>query len=129
MDIDMTQVLLGLLNLIFALIMTFIVPPARKQLIENRWTDQAKIAIQAAEMLYGAGRGDEKKQYVYDYLVSKGLKFNPQEIDALIESGVMDLKKEILEVNEEWLQPVNEELFVMNGMPDKCTDGRTGEVL
>lgn len=51
------------------------------------------IAVEAAEMIYvGAGRGEEKKQYVIDFLNSKGFTLNTAEIENLIEAAVLELK-------------------------------------
>ena len=51
-------------------------------------------AVEAAEMVYnGAGRGAEKKAYVLDYLTRKGYKLDSDNIDKLIESAVLELKK------------------------------------
>ena len=44
-------------------------------------------------MIYvGAGRGEEKKQYVIDCLNSKGFTLNTAEIENLIEAAVLELK-------------------------------------
>ena len=44
-------------------------------------------------MIYvGAGRGEEKKQYVIDFLNSKGFTLNTAEIENLIEAAVLELK-------------------------------------
>ena len=51
------------------------------------------IAVEAAEMIYvGAGRDEEKKQYVIDFLNSKGFTLNTAEIENLIEAAVLELK-------------------------------------
>ena len=53
----------------------------------------SSIAVEAAEMIYvGAGRGEEKKQYVIDFLNSKGFTLNTAEIENLIEAAVLELK-------------------------------------
>lgn len=52
------------------------------------------IAVEAAEMIYtGTGRGEEKKQYVLDFLNSKGFTLNTAEIENLIEPAVLQLKQ------------------------------------
>lgn len=53
------------------------------------------IAVEAAEMIYvGTGRGQEKKDYVVQFLNSKGFTLNVTEIENLIEAAVMELKLE-----------------------------------
>ena len=52
------------------------------------------VAVEAAEMIYtGTGRGEEKKQYVLDFLNSKGFTLNTAEIENLIEPAVLQLKQ------------------------------------
>ena len=44
-------------------------------------------------MIYvGDGRGEEKKQYVIEFLNSKGFTLNTAEIENLIEAAVLELK-------------------------------------
>ena len=45
-------------------------------------------------MIYNsAGRGEEKKAYVIQYLNEKGFNLDTATIDALIESAVLELKQ------------------------------------
>ena len=45
----------------------------------------------AEQIIKGSGKGKEKKQYVMDFLLSKGITFDTDEIEALIESEVYKL--------------------------------------
>ena len=57
-----------------------------------------KIGVTAAEQVFtGAGRGDEKKAYVIDFLKKHGYILDDERIDALIESAVFEMKNGILE--------------------------------
>ena len=47
-------------------------------------------AVQAAEQLFGAGKGVEKKQYVTELLVDLGLDIT-DDVDAMIEAAVREL--------------------------------------
>lgn len=53
-------------------------------------------AVQAAEQVYGSGKGQEKKAYALNvaekYLSAKGIKLDLEIIDAYIESAVKDRK-------------------------------------
>ena len=52
------------------------------------------VAVEAAEMIYvGSGRGQEKKEYVLDFLNNKGFTLNIAEIENLIEAAVLKLKQ------------------------------------
>lgn len=45
-------------------------------------------------MIYvGTGRGEKKKQYVVEFLNSKGFTLNTKEIENLIEAAVLELKQ------------------------------------
>lgn len=95
--IDLTQVITAVFTLIFALITAFLIPYLKSKLSAEQldtiimWVD---IAVQAAEMIYvGAGRGEEKKQYVLNFLKEKGFTLNTAEIENLIESAVLSLKQ------------------------------------
>ncbi len=50
------------------------------------------VAVQAAEMIYNEkGQGKDKKQYVIDFLTSKGIKITMDDLDVLIEAAVKEL--------------------------------------
>lgn len=81
---------------ILGAILTYIVGPyiLSKTTKEQRedyyfWT---KLAVQAAEQIYREkGQGKLKKEYVVDFLVSKGINLTVQELDVLIEAAVKEL--------------------------------------
>ena len=54
-----------------------------------------KIAVYAAEQIFGSGTGLQKKQYVIEYLASKGLYVDEEvissDLNAMIESAVYEL--------------------------------------
>ena len=95
--IDLTQVIITAITLILACISAFLTPYLKSKLKAEQfdyiimWVN---IAVEAAEMVYtGTGRGEEKKQYVLDFLNSKGFTLNTAEIENLIESAVLQLKQ------------------------------------
>lgn len=51
------------------------------------------MAVQAAEQLFGAGAGEQKKEYVQTYLAQAGVsgKLDADTIDVLIEAAVNEL--------------------------------------
>lgn len=53
------------------------------------------IAVRAAEQLYNATDGAEKKAYVLRYLASKGIQFDSDTVDKMIESAVLTLHHEL----------------------------------
>ena len=62
-------------------------------------SENIRIAVQAAEQIItGPGRGTEKKSYVRKWLADRGVNFEDgavwNEVDAMIESAVLELKRE-----------------------------------
>lgn len=93
--IDITPVINAVIALLAAVISVFVIPwlksktteEQRKQLIA--WV---KIAVSAAEQIYnGPGRGEEKKQYVLDFLAEQGFAVDDASVDAAIEAAVQQL--------------------------------------
>lgn len=100
--IDITPIINAAIALISAAVSVFLIPwikskttaEQRKELIA--WT---KIGVAAAEQLYvGAGRGEEKKQYVIDFLKEKGFTVDETSVDAAIEAAVKQLNTEGLTI-------------------------------
>lgn len=100
--IDITPIINAAIALIGAAVSVFLIPwikskttaEQRKELIA--WT---KIGVAAAEQLYvGAGRGEEKKQYVIDFLKEKGFTVDETSVDAAIEAAVKQLNTEGLTI-------------------------------
>lgn len=87
-----TKVLIPLLGAILTyLIVPLILQKTTKQQRENIYF-WVTVAVQAAEMIYkGKGQGKLKKEYVIDFLTSKGIRLTIQELDALIEAAVLEL--------------------------------------
>ena len=53
-----------------------------------------KMACSAAEQLYKSGEGQKKKQYVLEFLHSKELTVDEDELDKMIEAVVLEINKE-----------------------------------
>lgn len=94
---DLTPIITAVLTLIFSLITAFLIPYIKAKTTDEQFNTiklWVQVAVQAAEMLYvGSGRGEEKKQYVIEFLKSKGFTLNAEEIENLIESAVLELKQ------------------------------------
>ena len=99
---DITPIIEAILDLLAAIITAIIVPPYIKSRTTTEQQAQidawVKIGVTAAEQVFtGAGRGDEKKAYVIDFLKKHGYILDDERIDALIESAVFEMKNGILE--------------------------------
>lgn len=94
--VDLTPIITAVLTLIVSLISAFLIPYIKAKTTDEQFNTiklWVQVAVQAAEMLLGSGRGEEKKKYVVDFLNSKGFTLNTEEIDNLIESAVLELKQ------------------------------------
>lgn len=97
MNIDYTELLQAIITLVSVVITTFVIPLIRKKLSQERLEELQKwtaIAVRSAEQLYGSKTGQEKKDYVVAFLLSKGIVFDVDEVTALIESEVYRLTQE-----------------------------------
>ena len=98
---DITQIV-SLIIAALGLVLTGIFMPYIKSRASSEQLNliysAVKIAVYAAEQLYGSGMGAVKKQYVIDYLASKGLYVDvdviSSDLNAMIESAVYELTKE-----------------------------------
>lgn len=100
-NIDLTPIIEALIALLSAVITIVILPKVRAYLAEKLSNEQrenlrhwVKVAVAAAEQLYGSKTGQKKKEYVVDFLLSKGIVFDVDEVTALIESEVYKLTQE-----------------------------------
>ena len=104
MEVDITPILEAIISLVAVIFTVLVIPYIKsKTTIEQQAEIYAwvQIAVSAAEQLFkGIGRGEEKKQYVLDWLAARNIKVNADELDAMIESAVFDLNKEKSENDE-----------------------------
>lgn len=89
--IDITPIVNAAIALIGAGVSVFLIPWLKSQTTEaqrKELTAWVKIGVAAAEQLYkGAGRGEEKKQYVIDFLKQKGFKVDEESVINAIEAA------------------------------------------
>ena len=90
------EIIISIISLIFSV---YILPMFARFLKEKLTEEQrkklaewARVAVAAAEQLYkGSGKGAEKKKYVENFLLSKGITVNTEELQAIIEGEVYKL--------------------------------------
>lgn len=95
MKIDYTFVFEFIITLISAVISCFLIPTLKSRLSEeklSRLKYWVQVAVEAAEQIYGSKTGQQKKEYVVSFLLSKGIVFDIDEVTALIESEVHKLQ-------------------------------------
>lgn len=91
------KIILAIIPILSTIITAFVIPYIKskinaEKLIEvHKW---ATYAVRCAEMIFvGEGMGEQKKDYVMDFLMEKfGNIFTEEQIDILIESAVEQLK-------------------------------------
>lgn len=96
MKIDCTELLQALIALLATVITTFLIPYIKKKLSAEKAEELKRwvgIAVKAAEQLYGSRPGIEKKEYVVAFLAQKGIIFDVDEVNAMIEAEVFKLTK------------------------------------
>ena len=101
MTIDLTQIILAFLSLVFALIARYIIPWLKSKIdVENGKVTEnqamlikmaIKTAVTAAEQLYTSAEGEKKKSYVINILESQGYTVDKGAIDSAIEAAVYEL--------------------------------------
>ena len=95
---DLTPVINACIALVATIITAFVVPwikrntsaKDREELL--KWVE---IAVMAAQQLHYQLEGEERKQYVLDFLAQKGYDVSSEEIDNAIEAAVLKLHQEL----------------------------------
>lgn len=95
MNIDLiVKVIIPILG---AIVTYLLVPLIREKTTKEQRNNiyfWVKMAVSAAEMIYAEkGQGKLKKEYVVDFLISKGISINLEELDVLIESAVKEMNE------------------------------------
>ena len=89
------RIVLGVISILGAIITYMVVPYLKsKTSKEQRETIMfwVSVAVSAAEQIFNErGMGVEKKKFVVEFLVEKGIKVSLDELDVLIESAVKEL--------------------------------------
>ena len=85
--IGITPVVNAVIALAATVVSVFLIPWIKSKTTAQQRSELvawAKIGVAAAEQIYvGQGRGDEKKQYVLEFLKSKGFDLNEESVNEL----------------------------------------------
>lgn len=101
--IDLTQILLTLISVLGAIITKFLIPWLKSRTSESqqeKLLSAARIAVFAAEQLYGSLNGDMKLKYAKAYLQKRGWDVNTDEVKYAIEAMVQELSLMQIDVPE-----------------------------
>lgn len=95
---DYTEIIKAVVELLLAIVSAFLIPYIKQRVSAaklEKLIRYADIAVTAAQQIYTPEEWDVKKQYVRDFLESKGYDVNLTEVDATIEAAVKRVKKEL----------------------------------
>lgn len=98
MEKDYTIIIEIALTIISALVTGFLIPWLKTKLNNEKHQQLSywvNTAVKAAEQIYGSKTGQQKKEYVVSFLLSKGIVFDVDEVTAMIESEVYKLTSEM----------------------------------
>lgn len=94
---DITQISILIIDLIFAIVTVTIVPKIKGKFDLAAAEFWINHAVRAAEQLYNQNEGTMKKQYVLQFLWERGIKLNAQELEVAIEAEVLKLHNALKE--------------------------------
>lgn len=95
--IDLTDIIQAAIALIVALITYKVIPWIKSKTTESQQAvlmATVRTLVYAAEQLYGAGKGDEKLQYVKQKLEEKGFDVDIDAIEAAVKEITIEIAKE-----------------------------------
>lgn len=91
---DFTPLIQALIALAATLITAYLIPYIKSKAGVAKWEkamQAVKVAVLAAEQLYGAGKGEEKLKYAESKLLSQGIKIDLDVLRDMIEAEVYKL--------------------------------------
>lgn len=94
MNIDLTPIFQAVIALLAALVTYKLIPWLKSRTTKQQQDNlaaAAKIAVYAAEQLYGANNGEKKLEYARQALLAAGYDVNTDTLRAAIESAVYSL--------------------------------------
>lgn len=103
--IDITGIVVSLLVVLGTVITIYLIPYIKERYTKeqlNKACSWARIAVNAAEQLTKSGviNPEERKDYVMQFLESKGIKLNLDEVSVIVESFVNELPELIIDDKE-----------------------------
>lgn len=95
MDEGLVKIILAIISLLGTIVTVVLVPYIKSKTTEKQRDNIYTIvtlAVSAAEQIYfKPGEGKKKKEYVVNYLSSKGIKLTVEDLNVFIESAVKEL--------------------------------------
>ena len=98
MNIDITQIVVAVIGLLGLVVTSVLVPLIRTKISAEQWDtiyNYAVAAVQAAEIIIGAGKGEEKfawaKAYIEAQCKAHGIKIDMETVQVAIENAWKNL--------------------------------------
>lgn len=89
------EIVLAIIGLLGTIITYVLVPYLKSKTTETQRENiyfLVTLAVQAAEQIYfKPGQGEKKKEYVINYLSSRGIKLTVEDLNIFIEAAVKEL--------------------------------------
>lgn len=108
MTIDLTQIILAVITLLFGLLMRYVIPNIKSKTTADQMElirAAVKTAVYAVEQLYKSKPGQEKKQLVLNFLKEHGYIINDESVEEEISYIIEEIVKELnLEQKEHVVQ-------------------------
>ena len=95
--IDLTPILETIIALVAALVTYKVIPWIKAKTTESQQVilmATVRTLVYAAEQLYGAGKGEEKLEYVKQKLQEKGFDVDVDAIEAAVKEITIEIAKE-----------------------------------
>lgn len=95
MNFDITEIVECIIALLSAIITALVIPYVKNKLGKSKYETLqmwVRVAVEAAEQLFGSKTGKDKKDFVVSFLLSKGIVFDIDDVTAMIESEVYKLR-------------------------------------
>ena len=98
MTIDLTQIILAVITLLFGVLMRYVIPNIKAKTSANQMEiirAAVKSAVYAVEQLYKSKPGQEKKQMVIEFLKEQGYILDDTQIEDNINYLIEEIVKEL----------------------------------
>ena len=98
MTIDLTQIILAVITLLFGVLMRYVIPNIKAKTNANQMElirAAVKSAVYAVEQLYKSKPGQEKKQMVIQFLKEQGYILDDEHIESDINYLIEEIVKEL----------------------------------
>lgn len=98
MTIDLTQIILAVITLLFGLLVRYVIPNIKAKTDANKMElirAAVKSAVYAVEQLYKSKPGQEKKQLVIDFLKEQGYILDDEKIESDVNYLIEEIVKEL----------------------------------